>query len=444
MEQLEMNLDYSHGPKTPLGPQGYRFTKDALVVDYHNRQLLFGLWNRLHGFWRVDRSCGQVEETLPHLWRPLNEQGIWSLSQDAPNSYVSFVPAPGKSALCYEANAAFVAYFDGIPKRIRRLVGGLEDYQWLALDLIWQLPEFAAFLDDEIHENRIQYFYACCTLAGVVRMSRAERREFAKSIMGIRRPEFLTQLSGIKCTKSTIRIFYKLNTKARGSECYRAFLRAALEPAAAKVFAHAPRIKLEGIETWLELPEPARLPNLLGIIVAGSDISEDLGEILRHIPEDMPAIWHRMGQSLSRVRAASEIVEWCGRWDERILDEVNFPEAPFSACDQLQPLSSCQEMRREAREMCNCLSDLIGAVLGGNAYFYHWGGRRPATVMLEPCSESGWYVSRVLGPGNDTIGVSLVRRITRLVERQLRPQPSTAQFVFHPSKEMMISCRSAN
>ena len=435
-----MDFDPDCDTKLPLGPRRYRFTRDALVVDYDDRKLLFGLWNRLHGFWRVDGTCGEVEETLPRRWRPLNEQGVWSLSPDAPNSRAGFVPGPGKSALRYEANAAFVAYFDGIPKRIRCLVGGLEDYQWLALDLIWQVPEFATFLDDEIHEKRIQYFFACCAFADVENMSRAERREFARSIIGTRRPEFLTRVSGINCTKSTVRTLYKLGKKTYASDSYRALLRAALEPAAAKVFAHAPQIKPAGVETWLELPEPARLPNLLGIIIAEPDISEDLGEIARRIPKDMPAIWHRMGQSLSKLRAASEIAEWCERWEERVLDEVNFPAAPFSGCKQLRPLSCGQEMRREAREMRNCLGDLIGAVLWGRAYFYHWGGRQPATVMLETSSESGWYVSRVLGPGNDMIGTKLVRRITQLVEQQLRPQPSTAQIPFHPSQEAMISC----
>ena len=103
MEQIEMEFDPSLGPKSLVGPQRYRFTRDALVVDFEGRQLLIGLWNRLHGFWRVDRTSGQVEEALPHWWRPLNEQGVWSLSPDAPNSRVGFVPKPGKSPLRYEA-----------------------------------------------------------------------------------------------------------------------------------------------------------------------------------------------------------------------------------------------------------------------------------------------------------------------------------------------------
>jgi len=145
MEQLEMDFDSSSGRNAPMGPQRYRFNGNALVVDYADRQLLFGLWDRLHGFWRLHGTGGSEEVAPPHWWRPLNEQGVWSLSEDAPNSRVDFVPRPGKSNLRYEANAAFVAYFDAIPRRIRRLVGGLESYQWLALDLIWQVPEFAAF-----------------------------------------------------------------------------------------------------------------------------------------------------------------------------------------------------------------------------------------------------------------------------------------------------------
>ncbi|MBT4700622.1 MAG: hypothetical protein HOB79_06055 [Rhodospirillaceae bacterium] len=219
MEQLEMHFDPAHGTKSLVAPKRYHFTKDALVVDYDGWQLLFGLWNRVHGFWRVDEAHGLTEEALPYCWRPLNEQGVWSLSPDSPNSHAGFGPALGKCTVGYEANAAFVAYFDGIPKRIRRLVGGLEDYQWLALDLIWQVPEFATFLDDEIHENRIQYFFACCALSGIVKKSRAARREFAKSIMATRRPEFLTQMSGINCTKSVLRTLSKLGKKVHSPAC---------------------------------------------------------------------------------------------------------------------------------------------------------------------------------------------------------------------------------
>jgi hypothetical protein len=442
MEQLEMHFDPARGPKLPLGPQRYRFTKDALVVDYDGRQLLFGLWNRLHGFWRVEGACGQAEEALPHWWRPLNEQGVWSLSPDAPNSQVGFIPKAGKRALRHEANAAFVAYFDSIPKRIRRLVGGLEDYQWLALDLIWQVPEFATFLDDEIHEKRIQYFFACCALASIEKGSRAERREFARSVMGTRRPQLLARLSGIKCTKSTIRILSKLGKRAHGADCYRALLSAALDPPAAKIFAHAAEIKPSGIETWMGLPEPARLPNLLGIIIAEPDISEELGEIVRQIPADMPSIWYRLGQSLSRLRAGNEIAEWCQRWEDRILDEVNFPEAPFSGCRRLRPLSSGQDMRREGREMRNCLGDLIGDALWGRAYYYHWGGAQPATVMLETCPERGWRVGRILGPGNEEIDTGLAGHIAYLIGQRLHPTPT--EIPLQSSREMLISCMPTN
>jgi hypothetical protein len=452
MEQLEMDFDSSPGRNAPMGPQRYRFNGNALVVDYADRQLLFGLWDRLHGFWRLNRTGGSEEVAPPHWWRPLNEQGVWSLSEDAPNSRVDFVPRPGKSNLRYEANAAFVAYFDAIPRRIRRLVGGLESYQWLALDLIWQVPEFAAFLDDEIHEDRIQYFFTCCVLtnelfavcdvAGEGTMSRADRRQFAISIMKTRRSEFLTRLSGIKCTKSSLRMLSKLGKRAHRPECYRALLRAAQEPAAAKVLAHASHINPNGIKTWLALPEPARLPNLLKILMAEPEISDELGAINWQIPMDRSAIRHRMGQSLSKIRTAGQISKWCDRWSKRILGEVEFPKAPFAGYGPLRPLSSGQDMRRESREMRNCLDDLIGTVLWDGAYFYHWGGQQTATVMLQAKSEGGWQVSQILGPGNEDVSDGLVRRITRLVERHVRPQPNTKPTSTCPSKEDLITCIS--
>jgi hypothetical protein len=452
MEQLEMHFDPAHGLDLPLGPRRYRFTRDALVVDYDGRQLLFGLWNRLHGFWHRYPAGGSDEVVPHHWWQPLNEQGVWSLSENAPNSRVDFVPGSGKSRLRYEANAAFVAYFDAIPRRIRRLVGRLESYQWMALDLIWQVPEFAAFLDDDIHEGSIQYFfacsalaneiYACCDVADPLTMSRADRREFAISIMKTRRPEFLTRLSGIECTKSSLRMLSKLGNTAYLPQYYRALLEAARDPAAAKVLAHASQINPIGIRAWLALPVPARLPNLLEILIAEADLAGELAAIILQFSNDRPEIWHRMGQSLSKIREADQITKWCDRWNSRILGEVDFPKPPFAGCGRLRPLSSGPEMKRESREMRNCLDDLIGDVLWDGAYFYHWGGAQPATIMLETCPEQGWRVGQILGPGNEEVDAGLAGHITDLIGQRLRPTPT--EIPQQSSRESLISCMPTN
>jgi hypothetical protein len=444
MEQLEMDFELVRDPEAHLGPQRYRFSKDALIVDYNGRQLLFGLWNRLHGLWCVDQAGGHVEESVPR-WRPLNDQGVWSLSPDAPNSRAGVVAGPEKGVLRHEANAAFVAYFDAVPKRVRRLVGGLANNQWLALDLIWQVPEFATFLDDEVHEGRIQYIFACCALAGAETMSRSDRRDFAKAMMGTRRREFLTQLSGVKCTKASVRSLYKLGHDAHSADCYRAFLSASENSDAAKVFAHAPRIKPTAIENWLELPEPAQLPNLLKLLIAEPEIAEGMSEICGQFPTDAPAIWQRMTQSLSEVRTAFDLDEWCASWEERLLDEVEFPKPPFEGGNLLRPLSCARDMRREAREMRNCLDDLVGSVLWGRAYFYHWGGPMPATVMLEPDPECGWYVSRVLGAENASVPDREVQCVIRLTDELLclpsgNEPTSCNQVSSYPSKEEKVLC----
>ena len=434
-----MYFDPDRDTKLPLGPRRYRFDKNALVIDFSDRKLLFGLWDRLHGFWSVDANGRRVEEKVPY-WRPLNDQGVWSLDDDAPCQDASVVPGPGQQNLRREANAAFVAYFDSVPKRVRRLVGGLEGNQWLILDLIWQVPEFATFLDDEIHEGRMQYIFACCSLADAENMSRADRREFATSMMRTKRLEFLTRLSGVNCSKSSVRTLYKLGQTPCSSASYTALLIASRIPVAAKVFAHTTRIKPGGIEDWLSLPVPVRLPNVLRVIVEDPDVSFIMDELFLRIPKLPQEMLCRMGQSLSNVRTASETQEWCVRWEDRILEQANFPKPPFEEIGSLRPLTDAEDMRREGRKMRNCLGDLIHTVLWDRTYFYHWDGPLPATVMLESCSESGWHVRRILGPDNDVVGGRLVRRITRLVNQQLgAPSPNT-QPSNHTSQEVLFSC----
>ena len=190
----------------------------------------------------------------------------------------------------------------------------------------------------------------------------------------------------------------------------------------------------------MELPEPVRLANLLRIIIEEPEIAEDISE--QFISQDMAAAyWRPMGQSLSKIRTASELDVWCGKWKERLHNEVDFPDPPVDGGKPLRPLASAQDMRREAREMRNCLDELINSVLGGRAYFYHWGGPQRATVMLETCSESEWYVSRVLGPGNAVIGERLVRRITRIMNQQLGVTSPGTQISNRAPQEALISCK---
>ena len=60
------------------GPRRYRFEKNALVIDFSDRKLLFGLWDRLHGFWSVDANGRQVEEKVALLLYVGFDRSLWS------------------------------------------------------------------------------------------------------------------------------------------------------------------------------------------------------------------------------------------------------------------------------------------------------------------------------------------------------------------------------
>ena len=60
------------------GPRRYRFEKNALVIDFSDRKLLFGLWDRLHGFWSVDANGRQVEEKVALLLYEGFDRSLWS------------------------------------------------------------------------------------------------------------------------------------------------------------------------------------------------------------------------------------------------------------------------------------------------------------------------------------------------------------------------------
>ena len=53
--------------------------------------------------------------------------------------------------------------------------------------------------------------------------------------------------------------------------------------------------------------------------------------------------------------------------------------------------------------MQNCIASLISEVLSNKAYFYHWNGDEPSTVMLEHIAGAGWRAARALGFNNQPL-----------------------------------------
>ena len=211
MNQLEFKLTQRNGHRSSPVYWRYRFAKDGLVEELGNTRYVYGLWHRLFGCWQVNTETGASREIIP-TWEILHSNGIWADPVEVRFPEDNVRAERFSEKWRFEANAAFAGFFSDIPQRFRCVVGSLGCHQWLALDLIWQCPEFARFLDQELFEASEQYVFACFALAKAQRLPRSGRMSFARSLMHRKRYEFLSEITGIRCTKATLRVLNKLGS----------------------------------------------------------------------------------------------------------------------------------------------------------------------------------------------------------------------------------------
>jgi hypothetical protein len=420
MTQLRLPFDGDPHPDCSGKNWGQRFTADALVIDMDRHSLTFGLWGKLHGVWVTDHETCVSREFLPD-WQPLTELGTWRVPERTLLEEEYF-PFPSNWLTCREVSSSFIAYFNQIPFRIRRVVGQLKGHQWLALDLIWQVPEFAWFLDTEIAEGRMHYFHACVELSEAQEMSRQGRELFARSLLSKRRSSVLSELTGFPNSRKSHRLFGKISGHEPWSALsYFNVMEVASTVSGAKALAHARTIAHEGITYWQELPYRLKTENLLRLFASSKTtvdlFYEETADLFWNVSDD---VLERLRASLSTITNHESLTAWIDGKFQKLIEIHPLPGPPVRGGSQLVPLDSASGMYIEAHKMGNCLDGDIFSVRAGERYYYHWNGSEPATVLLEQSDSGDWYFSQILGPGN--IGVSRQTRlyVEAIIDTQLQ------------------------
>ena len=399
----------------------YSFTKDALVDDEGERRLILGLWDRMFGAWELRR--GRPREIVPS-WRMFRRNGSWrdpvEVFSDLNPHRIATWPAKRR----HHARAAFTAFFSSIPAHFRALVGPMKWHQWIALDLIWQEPEFAGFLERELFNGNGQYVYAALALASAHRQSRARRRSLARAIMRRPRHEVIAGLAGAPRSKPMLRALSKLDAEPHSGVFYRRLADVLEDPERVKLLAHAEAFNAEAVYAVADLgPEFVR-PNVIPLLGSGERFLACVRDIERRARHRSPDIRARIGQSLGQVRTIPDLLRWHERWEGRLAGDPPFPPPPIPGNDTLRPLISAHAMRAEARNMQNCIHTYIDPVLDEEAYFYHWHGPEPSTVMLGLDDDGGaWQCAEILGFDNAVVTDRTERYVGGLIERQLRDSP---------------------
>ena len=77
-----------------------------------------------------------------------------------------------------------------------------------------------------------------------------------------------------------------------------------------------------------------------------------------------------------------------------------FPQPPFAAAAEWYPIRTRRELRREGREMRNCIATYAALVAARLCFIYHWKVRENATVLLWKDGSSRWIVGDAKGYNN--------------------------------------------
>lgn len=395
-----------------MEPWLYRFEQGTLLEELDGRRYVYGLWDNLFGCWEVDANSHTTGEIVP-TWIPLNARGVWRDHLDIRFENAARFGCLFSPKWRYEANAAFAAFFSSIPARIRSVVAPLGRHQWVALDMIWQVPEFAHFLDEEFYNGTQQYILACLALANAASLSRADRRDLATSIMQAKRTELLSNLSGQTVSRKTLRLLYKLGEHPCDKDVYSGLLNIVNQEYLAKALSHADAIDPVTLELVCGLPENFLIPNLTRIFfddpeacrppLPGNNAESTFQTIVDLYPRLSQQWRDRTMSSLATVTDADALIAWSNQWSVRLVAILRFPSPPFKATRHLTPLTTAADMQREGRDMQNCVSEMIGRVVAGEVYFYRAACAEPATVMIEKSRISGWCFAEAHGFDNQPL-----------------------------------------
>jgi hypothetical protein len=424
MKQLMLNLPEKDDRRQKVYWH-YDFSKKTMVERIGECTYTYGSWDFLFGCWITPNKNARSKEIIPN-WRLMNENGSWNDSDRCFGRRFRNIDRNigHNRSLKWRRHerAAFMAFLSTIPRPIRTLVSPFRSYTWLLLDMIWQVPEFAKFLDQEIRQNSGQYIVSILAHSNAAWFARAKRYELAKRIMSEKRGDLLREISSISSPKRYLKVVAKMGDQYVDALNYMELASVMESPTKARLISHENNPSWNIVNVLRKIPDELATHNLVGMAVRNRDLGSlknliDLLGVLRDA-EKLSIIGSL--RSAKSPDAAKKLVD---KWYLHILKIVTFPEAPLRPHKYLVPLDSSDAMQREAREMNNCVMDLIDDVFNDFCFFYHWCGPEPATIRIWQDPEFGdgsWRLKDAAGVNNDELSDQSVNYLISLV-RNLSP-----------------------
>ncbi len=400
MEQLPLNLPDDKKAEI-IADWRFQYSPKTLIEEVNGQRYVYGSWDHLFGCWQQMPDGKAAREVIPH-WMIINERGVWRSSDIDFRMRFPEISVRRSSKWHRQERAAFIAYLSSIPRSIRTLVAPFGQYSWILLDLIWQVPRFAKFLDQEIRVNYGQFVIAVLVLSRASCLPRSARKVLAGQIMSAKRKKLIENLISVPEAGRVLNILERLGATYCKPELY--FELAALMNCSrrSQLLSHEKSLKWEVIFGLTRLPEELLVPPIIEIIGDGRESYAELRKLIALLAAAHSAPRRRVADSFKNITTPADADRMVIRWNRRLTEYIAFPEPPLNPHNQLTPLSSPDAMRQEGHMMKNCLSELIAAVIFGGFFYYRWEGPEPATVGIRKTKKYGgrWSFAAAAGVGN--------------------------------------------
>jgi len=397
----------------------YQYSPENLVEEVEGLRYVYGSWDHLFGCWQIKEEGRTAREVIPH-WRFMDRGGVWKTCEVSFRMRFPKMKVRRSPKWHRQERAAFIAYLSSIPRSIRSLVAPFGQYSWLLLDMIWQVPEFAKFLDQEIRANYGQFVVAVLVLSGASRLSRSRRKDLAGEIMSAKRKKLINSLISVSEGGRVLKVLKRLGDTYYEPEFYFELASVMNCPKRSHLLSHEKSPKWEFVFGLKRLPDELLAPPMIRVLGARRLQSyRQLRNLINLLEVAPTTVRSRIVDAIRNVGTSEEARRMVKRWEERLSEFISFPEPPLRPHNQLKPLSSPDAMREEAHSMQNCLSELVGDVVSGGVFYYHWEGPEPATVRIRNTNPKGggqWIFADAAGGKNVRLSDKLVTYLRSLID----------------------------
>jgi len=364
-------------------------TRNALIEKHPSHTVTYGRWSRIFGAWIGNpNTITKTTDRLP-MWPLVGKYGRTEYQNKA-------IP-----------NHLFAAYIEEIPYKFRQLVAPLGRWQWVALEAIWAIPEFAGFLESEMKGRRNSFLEICYTLRNVHSLDRDERKQFNQTVMLQKRRKTLCDLTSGGHGDQMVRNLSKIDATNLSKAQLKAFISILSDKKIADQISHLNKIPETLVRTFAHI-EPWQLDPKTLCLIARMYQNNGPSFIFEHqlnilYSGLMGEHDHKTIADIKECFALSkdipELMLILESWGNFCENGFSYPPPPTLANKQLVPVTS----QKAAIEECINENGLRRSLISHNndvydlcAYYYKWCGDEPATVVLGMSNECmSWDVEAI-------------------------------------------------